>query len=177
MTEHRYGYRFAVWPTVSTVAGARHGRADGGAPSVRRGSISDAPGRSWPGRRRRRGGHVACPRSTRSTRHPNQSTPAGSPTATDPERTIGTVEQLQLPAEYLTGWTAPTRSTTGIEAAAEIQRMLAAGYRHTSIARSLNARAVPTPTGRGQWWPASVRRHVEPGPWAAYVRRYRQTRR
>jgi hypothetical protein len=78
-------------------------------------------------------------------------------------------EQLQLPAEYLTGWSPPAN----LEARAEISRLLAAGYGHTSIARSLNARAVPTPTGRGQWWPASVRRHVEPGPWAAYVRRYR----
>jgi len=87
------------------------------------------------------------------------------------------VEQLQLPGEYLTGWVQQTRTTGGIEARAEIARLLAAGYGHTSIAHSLNARAVPTPTGRGQWWPASVRRHVEPGPWAAYVRRYRQTRR
>jgi hypothetical protein len=85
--------------------------------------------------------------------------------------------QLQLPAEYLTGWTSSTPPRPNVEARAEIGRMLAAGYGHTTIARSLNARAVPTPTGRGQWWPASVRRHVEPGPWADYVRRYRQTRR
>lgn len=81
-------------------------------------------------------------------------------------------EQLLLPDEYLTGWT-PAR----VDARAEIVRLRAEGYGPTTIARSLNARGVSTPTGRGVWWPATVRRHVDPGPWAAYVRRYRGARR
>jgi hypothetical protein len=61
-----------------------------------------------------------------------------------------------------------------VQARAEIVRLQAQGYRPSEIARSLNARQVPTPSGRGQWWPDSVRRHVDPGPWADYIRRYRQ---
>lgn len=84
-------------------------------------------------------------------------------------------EQLQLPAEYLTGWI-PAPSTT-LQARAEIIRLQAQGYGLATIARSLNARGVATPSGRGQWWPDSVRRHVNPGPWADYIRRYRMTHR
>jgi hypothetical protein len=62
-----------------------------------------------------------------------------------------------------------------VEAKAEILRLRAAGFGHSEIARTLNARAIPTPTGRGQWWPDTVKRHVNPGPWRAYIRRYRST--
>src|SRR5204862_1102854 len=61
-----------------------------------------------------------------------------------------------------------------ISARAEILRLEAAGYGSTVIARSLNVRGVPTPTGRGRWWPETVRRHVHPEPWAAYQRSYRR---
>lgn len=65
-----------------------------------------------------------------------------------------------------------------VDARAEIVRLRAEGYGYTAVARSLNARGVSTPTGRGQWWPASVLRHVDPAPWADYMRtRYRPTRR
>lgn len=84
-------------------------------------------------------------------------------------------EQLQLPAEYLAGWTRP--APTNLQARAEIVRLQAEGYGLAKIARSLNTRQVPTPSGRGQWWPDTVRRHVDPGPWAAYIRRYRAGRR
>lgn len=60
----------------------------------------------------------------------------------------------QLPAELL-----PTRIT----AAAEIARMRAAGYGPTVTARSLNARGIPTPSGRGRWWAATVQYHGYPG--------------
>ena len=85
-------------------------------------------------------------------------------------------EQLQLPAELLPR----ARSTPPapvIQARAEIVRLRSEGYGLTEVARSLNARNVPTPSGRGRWWPDTVRRHVNPGPWADYVRRYRQARR
>lgn len=167
---------FAVWRSASTVASARPGRADGDAPSVKRGWTCDGRRRSSPVRARRRSGSDDCRPSTRSSRRPNPSTPGGSPTATDQRRTLVRVaEQLQLPAEFLTGCVAPASTT--LQARAEIVRLQAQGYGLAQIARSLNTRQVSTPSGRGQWWPDTVRRHVDPGPWAAYIRRYRQTRR
>jgi hypothetical protein len=77
----------------------------------------------------------------------------------------------------------PPRITTEAPAAriltarAEIQRMRAAGYGRTEIARTLNIRGVPTPSGRGQWWADTVRRFVEPQPWSEYMRDYRARRR
>jgi len=87
-------------------------------------------------------------------------------------------EQLPLPDEYLPlpRVTAVGRQAS-IQARAEIVRLRGEGYGLTEVARSLNARGIPTPSGRGHWWPDSVRRHVEPGPWAEYVRRYRAARR
>jgi hypothetical protein len=61
----------------------------------------------------------------------------------------------------------------GLDARAEIARLRAAGYGPTVIARTLNARGVATPTGRGIWWPETVKRHVDPLPWRAYMRAYR----
>ena len=63
--------------------------------------------------------------------------------------------------------------TPRVEARSEIVRLKSAGYGPSEIARSLNARAVPTPTGRGRWWPDTVKRHIDPAPWRAYIRRYR----
>ena len=78
----------------------------------------------------------------------------------------------------LDGGVDPVDATTGRQvgadaAAGEIVRLVRDGYGYTEIARSLNARGVPTPTGRGQWWPATARRHVDRMGWAAYMRRYR----
>jgi hypothetical protein len=55
----------------------------------------------------------------------------------------------------------------------EIRRLQAQGYGPTAIARMLNRRQVPTPTGRGRWHPDTVKRHVNPGPWRDYMRHYR----
>jgi hypothetical protein len=84
--------------------------------------------------------------------------------------------QLELPAELLpqVRGAAPA---AGIHARAEIIRLKAEGLGPAAIAARLNAGQVPTPSGRGQWWPDSVRRHVDPGPWADYIRRYRQRQR
>lgn len=72
---------------------------------------------------------------------------------------------------------APSMSGMRINARPEIARLQAAGLGWSTIARTLNARGVPTPSGRGRWHPDSVRRHVHPEPWAAYIRRYRARRR
>lgn len=60
-----------------------------------------------------------------------------------------------------------------VQARPQIVELRAAGQSWSSVARTLNARGVPTPTGRGMWWPESVRRHVDPAPWRDYIRRYR----
>ena len=62
-------------------------------------------------------------------------------------------------------------------AAPEILRLRAEGYGPAAIARSLNRRGVPTPTGRGKWWPDTVKRHAYPGErerWRAYINEYRR---
>ena len=81
------------------------------------------------------------------------------------------MEQLRLPAELLGDMGRPA-----VYARAEIVRMRAQGYGTTAIARSLNARGYPTPSGRGQWWADTVRRHADPiarAQWANYVHDYR----
>ena len=81
------------------------------------------------------------------------------------------MEQLRLPAE-LVGDLHPS----SLNARAEIVRLRAAGYGAAETARSLNRRGVPTPTGRGQWWPETVRRHADPmvrQQWARYIADYR----
>jgi hypothetical protein len=57
----------------------------------------------------------------------------------------------------------------------EIGRLRGQGLGWTAVARSLNARGIPTPSGRGQWWPSSAMRHTSPhrDAWAAYMRAYR----
>lgn len=64
-----------------------------------------------------------------------------------------------------------------VQARPEIVRLQAQGYGPTAIARSLNRRRIPTPSGRGRWHPETVQRHVNPGPWADTMRRYRAARR
>lgn len=83
-------------------------------------------------------------------------------------------EQLQLPPEFLQGWTAPAHR---IEARAEIVRLRAAGHGKKLIARTLNANGVPTPSGRGSWHPSTVRHFEDPSGWAAYMRRYKAAQR
>jgi hypothetical protein len=63
-----------------------------------------------------------------------------------------------------------------VRAVPEIVRMQAAGYGFTAIARSLNKRRIPTPSGRGRWHPDTVKRHLNPGPWRDYMRQYRANR-
>lgn len=58
--------------------------------------------------------------------------------------------------------------------------MRGAGYGPTVIARSLNRRGVPTPSGRGRWWPETVKRYGDPGAaeaWRRYIADYRARQR
>lgn len=66
----------------------------------------------------------------------------------------------------------------GPTAKEQIGELRERGYSYTDIARSLNQRRVPTPSGRGQWWRDSVQRHYDAHSaekWKMSVRRYRQT--
>lgn len=87
------------------------------------------------------------------------------------------MEQLRLPDELLGDLCGcqPANAQT-INARAEIARLRASGTSTAGIARSLNARGVPTPSGRGRWWPETVLRHgdmMRRQQWAAYMARYR----
>ena len=84
-------------------------------------------------------------------------------------------EQLQL--DGMPGGLQGSPPPARVEARSEIARLQARGYGWTAIARSLNGRRVPTPSGRGRWHPDTVRRHIDPAPWRDYIRRYRMTRR
>jgi hypothetical protein len=64
-----------------------------------------------------------------------------------------------------------------VNARAEIARLHDDGLGFTAIARSLNARRVPTPSGRGLWWASTCRRHVDPTGWRDYIRSYRAAQR
>ena len=55
-----------------------------------------------------------------------------------------------------------------------IAELADAGHTSTSIAAALNARGVPTPSGRGRWWASTVEHYRNPSAWAEYVRRYRR---
>lgn len=63
-----------------------------------------------------------------------------------------------------------------LAAVPEILRLQAQGYGPSAIARSLNRRRIPTPSGRGRWHPETVKRHIDPGPWREYMRQYRAAR-
>lgn len=85
--------------------------------------------------------------------------------------------QLTLPAEYLTGWTPrPSPSATSVQARAAVHALKAEGLGLAAIARRLNATGVSTPTGRGPWYTATVRRVDDPAGHAAYMRAYRARR-
>jgi hypothetical protein len=80
------------------------------------------------------------------------------------------------PWEQLTIEGALEELVSTVDAHVEISRMLDDGYSRAEIARSLNARSIPTPSGRGRWWPSSVwRGGTTQGreEWAAYMRRYK----
>ena len=81
-----------------------------------------------------------------------------------------------MPTELVGDLAGPPANARQINAVAEIVRLRAAGYGATAVARSLNSRGVPTPTGRGQWWPETVRRHADPTVrlrWNRYIADYR----
>lgn len=85
------------------------------------------------------------------------------------------MEQLRLPVE-LVGDLGGPRPAPRVEARAEIVRLRASGLGAAEVARSLNRRGVPTPTGRGRWWPETVKRHADPVEamrWRLYVADYR----
>ena len=78
------------------------------------------------------------------------------------------MDQLRLPDELL--------PVARVNAQAEIVRLRAAGYGPSAVARSLNQRGVPTPSGRGRWFPETVKRHADPVErmrWARYIADYR----
>jgi hypothetical protein len=56
----------------------------------------------------------------------------------------------------------------------EIMRMRKAGESWRSIAAALNARKVPTSSGRGVWYASTVMRGLDGSRWAAYMRDYRK---
>jgi hypothetical protein len=58
-----------------------------------------------------------------------------------------------------------------------IAALYAQGHGPTVIARRLNADRVPTPSGRGHWYPETVHRHMHPDAWNAYMRDYLRRRR
>lgn len=62
----------------------------------------------------------------------------------------------------------------GPSAREEIARLRHDGYGWSAIARSLNQREIPTPTGRGAWHARSVENHLNPEEWAAYIRARRE---
>jgi len=86
------------------------------------------------------------------------------------------VEQLRLPAELVGDLAAAPSSPMRVDARAEIVRLRASGLGASEVARSLNRRGVPTPTGRGRWWPETVKRHADPvhaARWRLYIADYR----
>ena len=66
-----------------------------------------------------------------------------------------------------------TAPVAPVVAAAEIARLRASGLGWGLVARSLNARGVATPSGRGVWHKQSAYRYVHRTAWAAYMRQYR----
>jgi hypothetical protein len=55
-----------------------------------------------------------------------------------------------------------------------VDELVERGYTRHTIARILNARQVPTASGRGQWWPATVAAVLDGGAYRrAYMRAYR----
>lgn len=60
------------------------------------------------------------------------------------------------------------------DVAAEVHDLAARGYGSHTIAAILNNRRVPTASGRGQWWTASVAAILDGGEYRrTYMRAYR----
>lgn len=90
------------------------------------------------------------------------------------------MDQLRLPATLTAGLiraVPPAPSGPPVAARPVIGQLRAAGYGWSTIARQLNTGGVPTPTGRGRWYPETVMRHLDPERHAAYMRDYRAKRR
>ena len=54
-----------------------------------------------------------------------------------------------------------------------IAELRAGGMSWHAVARTLNASGVPTPSGRGRWYPETCNRHANPDAHAAYMRAWR----
>lgn len=55
-----------------------------------------------------------------------------------------------------------------------VEDLTARGYSTHTVAAALNARQVPTASGRGQWWPATVAAVLDRGAYRrTYMRAYR----
>jgi hypothetical protein len=61
-----------------------------------------------------------------------------------------------------------------LSAEAEISQLQAHGLGRSQISASLNARGIPTPSGRGRWHPSTVYRVTHREEWARYMRHYRR---
>jgi hypothetical protein len=59
------------------------------------------------------------------------------------------------------------------EARLRIRELRARGEGWRTVARTLNAEGVPTPSGRGQWHDTTAAHHHEPERWSAYMGAYR----
>lgn len=80
---------------------------------------------------------------------------------------------MTLPDVGTVRLTGPSPSSS-IDARATIYGLHADGVGWTEIARRLNAGGVPTPSGRGQWYPTSVYRHTAGRlGWNQYMRAHR----
>lgn len=75
-------------------------------------------------------------------------------------------------------WTprAVTSLLAPTSARAAIAQLRDDGATWSTIARTLNGRGVPTPSGRGRWYPETARRHADPASHAAYMRAWRAHR-
>jgi len=87
------------------------------------------------------------------------------------------VEQLTLPPELTAGLAARAPAPTLYAVRAEIHTLRAQDYGWRTIAARFNATGVPTPSGRGRWYGASVIQVADPNAHAAKMRRYRARQR
>jgi hypothetical protein len=74
----------------------------------------------------------------------------------------------------LPGFRILTNMRAPIDTRGEIARLRAEGLSWHKVAASLNTRAIPTPSGYGQWWASSAQRHADPTGWARWIREYRR---
>jgi hypothetical protein len=60
------------------------------------------------------------------------------------------------------------------DARARIRELRDRGEGWRTVARTLNAEGVPTPSGRGEWHDTAAKHHAEPSSWNAYMAAYRR---